>query len=53
MQYLPNVATFTENLLENKILEKFCVNGITCCHGNRVFDAMFTQILIFLNIFLH
>ena len=35
------------NLLENKILQKFCVKGITCCHGNRVFDTMLTQILIF------
>ena len=46
-QYLPNVATFTKIYWENKILEKFCVKGITCCHGNRVFDTMFTQILTF------
>ena len=32
---------------------KFCVKCTTCCHGNRVFDAMFTQILFFKNIFLH
>ena len=35
-------------MLANKILEKFCVKGIRCCHGNPVFGAMFTQILTFL-----
>ena len=38
---------FYQNLLGNKILKKFCVNDITCCHGNAVFDAMFTKILTF------
>ena len=30
---------------------KFCIKGVTCFHGNLVFDAMFTQILtsLFLN----
>ena len=27
---------------------KFFVKGITCCHGNPIFDAMFSQILTFL-----
>ena len=26
---------------------KILVKGITCCQGNPVFDAMFTQILTF------
>ena len=34
-------------------MEKFCVKGIICYHGNLVFDAIFTQILTFLSIFLH
>ena len=31
--------------------EKIYINGSTCCHGNAVFDAMFTQILTFLVFF--
>ena len=38
---------FYQNLLENKILQKFYIKGVTCCHGNHVFDTMFTQILTF------
>ena len=29
--------------MENKILENVCVKGITCCHDNSVFDAVFTK----------
>ena len=39
---------FYQTLLETKILEKFCVKGITCCHGKPIFDAIFTQILTIL-----
>ena len=42
----------SSNLLENKILEKFWVQGSICCHDNTVFDAMFRQILLFIAIFL-
>ena len=28
------------------------MNGITCCHDNPIFDAMFSQILTFLIFFL-
>ena len=38
---------FYWNLLENKILEKYCVKGIPCYHGNRVLDTMFTQMWTF------
>ena len=31
--------------------EKIYIYGITCCHGNAVFDAVFTQILTFLVFF--
>ena len=37
----------SQNILENKILEKFSVKGITNCHCNTVFDAMFGEILVF------
>ena len=37
-------ALFYLNLLDNKILEKGCVKGNT---WQPVFDAIFTQILIF------
>ena len=46
-QYLPNVATFTKMFWGTRFWKKFCVKGITCCHGNHIFDAMFTQILTF------
>ena len=45
---------FSPNLLENKILEKFWVKGITCqYHGVtiHVLDAMFRQIWVFLVFF--
>ena len=28
-------------------MEKILIKGVSCCHGNPVFDAMFTQILAF------
>ena len=37
---------FYQNILGNKILKTICFSGITCCHSNAVFDAMFTQTLI-------
>ena len=46
-QYLRNFATFTKMGMQNKIPEKYFVKGITCCHGNPIFDAMFIQILPF------
>ena len=42
---------FYYNLLENKTLEKICINSIACCQGNAVFDAMFIEILTFLVFF--
>ena len=45
--YLSNTYEMLPNLLENKILEKIFVKGITCCYGNLIFDAMFSQILTF------
>ena len=29
-------------------MEKFCIKGISCYHGNPIFDVMFNQILAFL-----
>ena len=39
---------FSPNLLENKILKNFCIKGITCCHDNKFFNAMFGEMLLFL-----
>ena len=47
-QYQPNVATFTKIYWGTRFWKKFCVKGITLCHGNHIFDAVFTQILTFL-----
>ena len=32
-------------------MEKFCIKDINCCHGSPMIDAMFTQILAFLEFF--
>ena len=34
------------------IPENFFVKGKSCCHGNQIFDAMFSQIWTFLIFFL-
>ena len=39
------------SLLGNENLKKIYIDGITCCHGNTVSDAMFTQVLIFVVFF--
>ena len=38
---------FHYNLLENRIPENVFVKGISCCHGNQISDAMFSQVLTF------
>ena len=38
---------FSRNVLENKVMENIFVSGITGCHDNTVFDAMFGEVLLF------
>ena len=51
-QNLRNFATFTKIYWKTRFRKKVFVKGITCCHGNPFFDAMFSQILTFLIFFL-
>ena len=38
-------------MLENKNLEKVCIKGVTCCHGNEVSDALMdAKFLTFFNV---
>ena len=45
-------GVFSPALMENKINERNCVKGISYCHVNAVFDAMFGEILPFWLFFL-
>ena len=37
---------FSPNSSKKKIVEIFCVNDITGCHGNTIFNVMFGEILL-------
>ena len=45
------IPTKCGHFYENKTPEKFCVKSISCCHGNPIFDAMFSQIWTILILF--
>ena len=44
-------ATTSGDFSPNKVMAKKIVNGIIGCHGNRVFDAIFGEILHFQGFF--
>ena len=46
-----NFANFTKIYWITQFCKFFFVKGITCCQGNAIFDAMFSQILTFLYFF--
>ena len=50
-QYPQNFATFTEIYWKTRYQGKILVRSIIRCHGNQIFDTMFSEILTFLIFF--